>query len=122
LEDGSEILLENADTSKGSNYVFGVDVENQGGYSLELTAKSDLGELSQIPVALYCQNIPVGVFTWNGTGGKWTSQQKRILLHSKFAIIRLHFGQSGVTVKKIKFKFVKALKDIANIDEYMGGK
>ena len=121
LEDGSEIFLENVDTSKGSNYVFGVDVENQGGYSLELTAKSDLGELSQIPVALYCQNTPVGVFTWNGTDGKWSAQQKRILLHSKYAVIRLHFGQSGVTVQKIKFKFVKALKEIPNIDEYMRG-
>ena len=121
LEDGSEILLENVDTSKGSNYVFGVDVANQGGYSLELTAKSDLGELSQIPVAIYCQNTPAGVFTWNGIGGKWTSQQKRILLHSKYAVIRLHFGQSGVAVQKIKFKFVKALKEIANIDEYMQG-
>lgn len=121
LDDGSEITLENVDTSKGSDFVFGVDVENQGGYSLELTAKSDLGELSQIPVALYCQNTPVGVFTWNGTGGKWVMQQKRILLHSKYAVIRLHFGQSGVAVQKIKFRFVKALKDIANIDEYMHG-
>jgi len=121
VEDGTEISLEDVDTSKGSSYVFALDVLRQGGYYVELTAKSDLAELSQIPVTIYCQSTPVGVFTWNGTGGKWTVQQKKILLKSKYEIIRMYFGQSGVKLKKLTFKMEKEIKDIENIDEYMRG-
>lgn len=119
LGDGTEIPLENVDTTKGTSFVFALDVPRQGGYSVELTAKSDLSELSQIPITIYCQSTPVGVFTWNGTGGKWTQQYKKVLLHSKYAIVRLYFAQSGVQLQKMKYRFEKDIKDIANIDEYM---
>ena len=121
VEDGTEISLENVDTSKGSSYVFALDVLQQGGYYVELTAKSDLGELSQIPITIYCQSTLIGVFTWNGTGGKWTVQQKKLLLKSKYEIVRMYFGQSGVQLKKFTFRMEKEIKDIVNIDEYMRG-
>ena len=119
VEDGTEISLEDVDTSKGSSYVFALDTQIQGGYVVELTAKSDLGELSQIPVTIFSQSTPVGVFTWNGTGGKWTAQRKRVLLMSKYTTARLYFGESGVKLQKMKFIFEKDIKDIANIDDYM---
>lgn len=121
VEDGTEISLETVNTSKGSSYVFALDVQKQGGYYVELTAKSDLGELSQIPITIYCQSTPIGVFTWNGTGGKWTVQQKKILLKSKYEVVRLYFGQNGVQLKKLTFRMEKQIKDIENIDEYMRG-
>jgi len=121
VDDGTVISLEDVDTSKGSSHVFALDVQRQGGYYLEATAKSDLGELSQVPVTIFVQNTPVAVFTWNGTGGKWTTQQKRFLMHSKYAVVRLYFGESGVKLQKITFKFDKAIKDIENIDDYMKG-
>jgi len=119
LDDDSEIPLENVDTTKGSSFVFALDIPRLGGYSMELTAKSDLSELSQIPITIYWESTPVGVFTWNGTGGNWTRQYKKVILHSKYAVVRLYFTQSGVQLKKLKFEFEKDIKDITNIDEYM---
>ena len=75
--------------------------------------------MSQIPVTIFSQSTPVGVFTWNGTGGKWTAQRKRVLLMSKYTTARLYFGESGVKLQKMKFIFEKDIKDIANIDDYM---
>ena len=121
VDDGAEISLEAIDTSKGSSFVFALDTRRQGGYYVEITGWSDLGELAQIPVTIFLQSTPVGVFTWNGTGGKWVTQTKRILLHSKFSTIRLYFAESGVKLGKIKFIFDINIKDIENIDAYMKG-
>jgi len=119
VDDGTEISLENVTASKGSSYVFAIEAIRQGGYYVEMTGKSDLGELAQIPVTIFVQSTPVGVFTWNGTGGKWAVQQKRILLHSKYAVVRLYFGENGLQLKKLKFTMANDIKDIKNIDEYM---
>ena len=119
VDDGTEISLENVAASKGSSYVFAIEAIRQGGYYVEMTGKSDLGELAQIPVTIFVQSTPVGVFTWNGTDGKWAVQQKRFLLHSKYAVVRLYFGGNGLQLKKLKFTLDKDIKDIKNNDEYM---
>ena len=121
VDDNAEISLENVDTTKGTSFIFAMDVISQGGYMVEMTAKSNLGELSQIPITIFVQSTPVGVFTWNGTGGKWTVQSKRILLHSRYSIVRMYFGESGVQLQKLRFTLLRGIKDIENIDEYMKG-
>ena len=106
---GSEITidLEGAESSKGSNYVFALELDSDkiGYYDVELVAKSDLGELAQIPVSLIYQSLPVAVFAFNGTGGKWTSLTKRVDLPNRYDVLRLYFSQNGLEVKEIKFTF-----------------
>jgi beta-glucosidase len=121
VDDGAEISLENVAATKGTSYIFALDVIRQGGYDVEMTGKSDLGELAQIPITIFVQSTPVGVFTWNGTGGKWVTQRKRILLHSRYSAVRMYFGESGVQLQKLKFTLLQEIKDIDNIDEYMKG-
>lgn len=108
---GSEITIdmEGVETGKGTNYVFALELDEDkiGYYDVELVAKSDLSDLAQIPVTLYYQSLPVAVFSFNGTGGKWSSLMRQIDLPNRYDVLRLYFSQNGLSVKEIKFTFVK---------------
>lgn len=119
LENECSISLEGVDTHKGENFIFALDVEKMGGYKVEIVAKSDLGELAQMPITLFYQNIPMAVFSFNGTGGKWDSRARKAIMHNKYPLFRMYFGQNGLDVKEIKFSFDKPLSEIQNFGDYM---
>lgn len=102
-----EIVIDLSDyeITKGTTIDFALDLEKLGYYKAEITAKSELGELAQIPVTLFFQGTPRGVYTFNGTGGKWVTQTRIADLSIKYAIMRLYFPQNGIEVKQIKFIF-----------------
>ena len=97
------IDLSGHEISKGTSIDFALDLEQLGYYKAELTAKSDLGELAQIPVTLSFAGTPRGVYTFNGTNGQWVTQTREADLGMKYAIMRLYFPQNGIEVKQIKF-------------------
>lgn len=97
------IDLSDHEISKGTSIDFALDLEQLGYYKAELTAKSDLGELAQIPVTLSFAGTPRGVYTFNGTNGQWVTQTREADLGMKYAIMRLYFPQNGIEVKQIKF-------------------
>lgn len=99
------IDLSDHEISKGSSIDFALDLEQLGYYKAELTAKSDLGELAQIPVTLSFAGTPRGVYTFNGTNGQWVTQTREADLGMKYAIMRLYFPQNGIEVKQIKFVY-----------------
>lgn len=113
------IPMEDVDTGKGADYVFALNLSKLGGYRAEVIAKSDLGELAQLPATLFYQSIPMAVFTFNGTGGKWDSREKKVILHNKYAVLRMYFAQNGLKVKEIRFTFDKPLKEIQDVDAYI---
>ena len=96
------IDLSGHEISKGTSIDFALDLEQLGYYKAELTAKSDLGELAQIPVTLSFAGTPHGVYTFNGTNGQWVTQTREADLGMKYAIMRLYFPQNGIEVKQIK--------------------
>lgn len=99
------IDLSGHEISKGTSIDFALDLEQLGYYKAELTAKSDLGELAQIPVTLSFAGTPRGVYTFNGTNGQWVTQTREADLGMKYAIMRLYFPQKGIEVKQIKFVY-----------------
>lgn len=115
------IDLSGVDTTKGRDFVFGVDATLRGGYKFVITGSSELSELSQIPVSLYFQSIHCGTFTWNGTGGQWVGMERKMLMSAKYGVVRLHFGASGLKLKDIELTFEKPIEEITSIDEYMYG-
>lgn len=119
VEDEIAISLENVDTGKGVNFVFALDLEKLGGYRVELTAKSDLGELAQMPATLFYQSVPMAVFSFNGTKGELDSRIRKVVLHNKYAVLRLYFNQNGLDAKEIKFTFDKPLNEIPDGDAYV---
>ena len=102
------IPLEGINTEKGTNFAFGLDIATPGKYIATITAQSDSGEVAQMPVTLFTLGLPVGVYTWNGTGGEWVSIEREILMFSRFIACRLYFGQSGLKLKDIKFEFIES--------------
>ncbi len=116
LDKEGVINLEDVDASKGKDYTFALDLADLGEYQVEITAKSDLGELAQLPVTLFYQSVPFAAYTFNGTGGKWVTQERKVELHNKYAVLRLYFGQNGLDLKEIKFIYKRSLLETRGED------
>lgn len=121
IEDGTVISLENVDVVKGASFVFGVDVSRRGAYCLEMTGSSLLSESAQIPVSVFFQSVPGGTFVWNGTGGEWVTQSRKILFMNRYGVIRLYFGGGGVKLRDMRFTFVSELSEVSDLSEYIYG-
>ena len=103
VEKEISIDLSGESMKKGSSIDFALDLANPGTYRVELTAKSGLSELAQIPVTLSIQGTPRGVYTFNGTGNQWVTQMKRIDLDMKYPVTKIYIAQNGLQLKEIKF-------------------
>lgn len=103
LESGEAVSLSDADTSTGNTHVFAVSVDETGTYDVTITAKSDAGELAQMPVTLFANNIPGPTFTFNGTDGEWVTQTKQVFFLNQHNYLQLYFALGGLDVKDITF-------------------
>lgn len=103
LASGEPVSLNDADTSTGSMHVFAVSVDETGTYDVTITAKSDAGELAQMPVTLFANNIPGPTFTFNGTDGEWVTQTKQVFFLNQHNYLQLYFALGGLDVNDITF-------------------
>lgn len=110
--DGTVIDMTGVNTDRGSEYAFGIDVQERGFYKMSFTGSSELGELSQINVALFIQNIPVANFSFHGTGGEDMTIDTDILIHTKYETVRIFFAGSGLDAKEIRFTLTKPEAEI----------
>ena len=120
IDDGAVIDLSAAYTERGCCYAFGVDIKRRGCYFMDLTGKSDLSELAQIPITIYCQSVPNGSYTFTGTAGEWVTQRKKILFHTRYSVIRFYFGNSGLQLKDLKFTLEKEINGAVDFGDYPG--
>jgi beta-glucosidase len=107
IKDGTVIDLSHVLSIQGCVYAFGLDIKQPGCYKMEITGSSELSELAQIPIGIFFQSIPSGTFTFNGTGGEWKTLERKILLSSKYGVVRFYFGGNGLKLKDLKFTFEK---------------
>ncbi|MCR4732353.1 MAG: glycoside hydrolase family 3 C-terminal domain-containing protein [Lachnospiraceae bacterium] len=112
VSDGTVLDLTGVNTDRGSEYAFGIDVQERGFYKMSFTGSSELGELSQINVALFIQNIPVANFSFHGTGGEDMTIDTDILIHTKYETVRIFFAGSGLDAKEIRFTLTKPEAEI----------
>ena len=96
--------LSDVDTKKGTSYSFALDLSNFGIYRVIVTASSTQSELAQIPMTLFSMGTAVGTFTFNGTGGKAVSMEKKTPMFSRFTTFRIYFAQNGVDLHSIRFE------------------
>jgi beta-glucosidase len=109
LED--EVVIPcDAKTARGQDFVFGITSARAGHMELEFTASSRLGELAQIPMTLYVTSIPFAVVTWNGTNGEEVKKSVECPMYSKNCVFRAHFTTGGVTIKSLKFKYLRPIE------------
>lgn len=107
IKDGTTIDLSKVLSIQGCVYAFGLDVKQIGCYYMEVTGSSELSELAQIPIGLFFQSIPSGTITFNGTGGEWKTLSRKVLLSSRYGVMRFYFGGNGLKLKELKFVFEK---------------
>ncbi|MDE6596360.1 MAG: fibronectin type III-like domain-contianing protein, partial [Oscillospiraceae bacterium] len=100
------IPLGDVEAVKGKSFAFALDVVVPGKYRATITASAEGGAVAQVPVTLYAMGSPHGVYTFNGTGGEWASISRELPLFSRFTACRLYFGQSGITLRDIKFELI----------------
>ncbi|WP_214828869.1 glycoside hydrolase family 3 protein [Exiguobacterium algae] len=103
LESGESVDLQQVDTATGNKHVFAISVDQTGTYDVTLTARSNAGELAQMPVTLFANNIPGPTFTFNGTDGEWVTQTKQLFFLNQHNYLQLYFALSGLEVKEISF-------------------
>lgn len=96
--------LDTVNAEKGTSFVFALDIDVIGKYSVTLTAKSELSATAQTPVSLFTTGFPSAVFTYNGTNGEWCEISREVSMYSRFLVCRLYFGGSGLTLKDLKLK------------------
>lgn len=104
MDDSLEIPVENIGTVKDSDYVFVLTANKEGFCCVDICASSDLSELAQIPVTVYVGSVPHAVITWNGSSGQWLSKSARFYLCKGGNTVKLHFGQSGLCLRSIRFQ------------------
>lgn len=116
---GSEytIDLSETDTSGKKSFVFAVNVEENTEYEVEYTAKSDLGELAQLPVTLFYQGFPIQTFAFQGSGGKPASIKRKLAFRHRYAVYRLYFPQNGLQMLSIRFRLLGHAGE--NTDEFL---
>lgn len=67
------------------------------------SSRSNAGELAQMPVTLFANNIPGTTFTFNGTDGEWVTLTKQVFFLNQHNYLQLYFALSGLEVKDVSF-------------------
>jgi hypothetical protein len=97
------IDLSHIDTARGKSTVFYVRTNNKGNYKLTLEMKATGGELAQVPVSIFINNVLLSTITINGTG-EWHKIEKICDIWNRNNYIKLYFAQSGMTLGKMTLK------------------
>ncbi|MCK2158690.1 glycoside hydrolase family 3 protein [Exiguobacterium sp. 17-1] len=108
LQSGVPIVFDELDTSTGSSHVFAVTSEETGMYHVTFEARSYAGELAQMPVTLFANNMPVATFTFNGTDGEWVTQTKDVFVFNPHNYFKLYFALGGLELKNITFTLTES--------------
>ncbi len=104
IYEGGELELDvtGMDTHAGSVNQFPIKINGKGTYCLNITLKSDAGELSQTSMSLSANNMLITTLTVQGTGGKWIEK------HVEFEVfvsidnyIDIAFAQTGIDIERI---------------------
>lgn len=88
--------------AKGKADVIAVTNEFMGDFTMKFTLKSDLGELAQLPVSVFLDNIHKMTVSVQGTNGKWVKESR--ILNMEFGhnhYIKFYYGADNFEIKEI---------------------
>lgn len=88
--------------AKGKADVIAVTNEFMGDFTMKFTLKSDLGELAQLPVSVFLDNIHKMTVSVQGTNGKWVKESR--ILNMEFGhnhYIKFYYGADNLEIKEI---------------------
>ena len=88
--------------AKGNADVLAVTNDFEGDFTMKFTLKSDLGELAQLPVSVFLDNIHKMTVSVQGTNGKWVEESRVLNMgfgHNHY--IKLYYGADNLEIKEI---------------------
>lgn len=99
------------DTTKGSSIVFGICMPRMGLYDISFQMKSELGELAQLPVSVFYDNVLKMTVTVRGSEGAEITETRDLGgIFGSSHYIRLYFGANGLSVDKITISLREELE------------
>lgn len=106
MEEINKIDLSDIDTSRGKSVLLAIQTSGRGTFKATLEMKAIGGELAQVPVSIFLNNVLFTTITINGTG-EWQTIEKDFSVWNRNNYIKLYFGQSGMTLGKMKLKEIE---------------
>ena len=99
-----EIVIEGTmlHPAKGNADVLAVTNDFEGDFTMKFVLKSDLGELAQLPVSVFLDNIHKMTVSVQGTNGKWVEESRILNMgfgHNHY--IKLYYGADNLEIEKI---------------------
>ena len=120
ISDGTVIDLSGIDTKPGLVFAIGFDIEKRGCYFMELEGSSTASEFAQLPVAVFYQSIPGGTFTFHGTNGEPMTIERKIVLGTRYGVLKLRMGSGNLKLKALRFRFECEYDPFKSWGEYEG--
>ena len=106
---------------RGADYSYGLDIEEMGGYEIELTVIGEGTEAAQLPVTWFFAGIPAFSFVFHGTNGQEVTEKGTLFFNSNHAIQRMHFSQEGLKLVRMRLKYIGTLEEVMGIPGIVHG-
>ncbi len=91
-------------TTQGNSILFGIDIAKMGKYDISITGKSELGELAQLPVSIYFDNVLKATVSVRGSMGEVFTETRELgVIFGNHHYVKLYFGASGLEIESVKF-------------------
>lgn len=88
---------------KGNSEIFGITVNEYGVYDISIKMKSDAGDLAQLPLSVYYDNVLKYTITIRGTVGKYVTETRDLgYLFGNNHYIKLYFGANGLEIDEVR--------------------
>lgn len=108
LDQAEAIDLSQINTARGSSTLLGIRANTRGVYKVTIEMKAEGGEVAQVPLSIFLNNILISTVTINGTG-EWRTAEKDCVLWNKNNYIKLYFAQGGMQLGRMTFELSKTL-------------
>lgn len=104
-ETGNVVLEEDDIKVSDGEFQFCLVLPKDGKYSLTLQAASELGELAQLPLSLYIDNLYRCTYSFRGTGGKTVERVEDLgEIRGKNHFVKFAMQGNGLSINRIEIK------------------
>ena len=90
--------------AKGNTDILAVTNDYMGEFTVKFVLRSELGELAQLPISVFMDNIHKMTVSVQGTNGKWIEESRPFDIsfgHNHY--IKLYYGADNLEIKEILF-------------------
>ena len=90
--------------TKGNADILAVTNDYMGEFTVKFVLRSELGELAQLPISVFMDNIHKMTVSVQGTNGKWVEESRPFDMsfgHNHY--IKLYYGADNLEIKEILF-------------------